>query len=398
MLRPRSRYISQMKVVIYLSLLLIGVQFHCYHLIGPRDVHDNNPTKSLPDHSHPTSEIKCYYEREALHKIAPFNTDFAFRVYKHMASNQANQNILFSPTSISMAFALLSLGATPETRRQIYEGLSFNLSEIEEKTIHRGFCRLIHLFNQPEKHTTMKVGNALFFDKSSEVLPKFLDDAETFYDADIFYTNFLNSTAAKQQINDDVMNKTDGKIVDIVRDLCEHTAMTLVNYAYFEDYWKNSFQDQLTVEKDFFAHQNNTVRLNFMYQKSKFKILYDEDMSCSVVVIPCIGNTEAWFILPDKGKLKDVERSWGKENLDRWRTSFQYKEIELWMPKFSISTSYDLEDVLHGLGVTNIFDSYAGLSGIIEKHNLRVNKAVHGVQPELFKRMRAPVEVPPIIH
>ncbi|XP_054828499.1 serpin A3-5-like [Eublepharis macularius] len=169
------------------------------------------------------------------HKFVSFNTYFSFRLYKKVVSYQVRKNVFFYPVSISTTPVMLALGAKPETQSFVSRGLGFNLSELEEREIHRGFCQFIHRFNLP-REKIMKTGNVLFLEESLKVLPKFLEAVEMPYQVETISTNFLNATAAIQQINDYVKNKTYGEINNAITSLSTYTVMILVNYIYFKGF------------------------------------------------------------------------------------------------------------------------------------------------------------------
>uniref|UniRef100_A0A672YAW6 Thyroxine-binding globulin n=1 Tax=Sphaeramia orbicularis TaxID=375764 RepID=A0A672YAW6_9TELE len=57
------------------------------------------------------------------------NKDFALRLYTNLANHADSQgkNIFFSPVSVSVALAALSVGARGETHEQLFTGLGFNM-------------------------------------------------------------------------------------------------------------------------------------------------------------------------------------------------------------------------------------------------------------------------------
>ncbi|WP_420726332.1 serpin family protein, partial [Hwanghaeella sp. LZ110] len=65
---------------------------------------------------------------DACHLLAPYNADFAFSLYKKLASHPKAQgvNIFFSPLGISMALSMLALGAKGSTHSQIYSSLGYD--------------------------------------------------------------------------------------------------------------------------------------------------------------------------------------------------------------------------------------------------------------------------------
>ena len=65
-------------------------------------------------------------------------------------------------------------------------------------------------------------------------------------------------------------------------------------------------------------------------------------------------------------------------HMTRWRNSLQPRLIHtLSLPKFSISSDYNLEDTLSELNIQKVFTSEADLSGITGVRNLEVSQVVH---------------------
>lgn len=90
-------------------------------------------------------------------------------------------------------------------------------------------------------------------------------------------------------------------------------------------YWEYPFSTAFIREADFFVDANTTVKVNMMFRGGYYKYFHDEDLACSVVEVPYKGEAAALFILPDEGKLQDVERALEKETLLKWSRSFTSK-------------------------------------------------------------------------
>uniref|UniRef100_A0A8C0WV52 Serpin domain-containing protein n=1 Tax=Castor canadensis TaxID=51338 RepID=A0A8C0WV52_CASCN len=297
------------------------------------------------------------------------NTDFAFSLYKQLASENPNKNVIFSPLSISTALAFLSLGAHNTTLKEILEGLKFNLTEISEAEIHQGFQQLLRTLNQPGDHLQLNMGNAMFVQEQQELQAKFRKDAQALYAAQAFLTNFQEPAAAEKFINDYVKKETQGKIVDLVKGLDTQTVMVLVNYIFFKG---EALRDCPQTREQFSFEQSQSVKVPMMsIEDLTTPFFRDEELSCTVVELKYTGNASALFILPDQGKMQELTM------LRSFHFSFSRRIDELYLPKFSISSDYDLEYILPQLGIKEVFTRQADLSGLMQDGKLMVSQVVH---------------------
>ncbi|NXA11259.1 A1AT2 antiproteinase, partial [Sapayoa aenigma] len=304
--------------------------------------------------------------------------DFVFRFYKQAISKEADKNVFFSPMSISTAFAMLAFGAKSTTLSQIFEGLGFdNLTETRIRDIHDSFHKVLTVLNCAASNITLNTGNALFTASGYEPQESFLQNTKQFYEADFFSSNFHEPEEAKKQINKYVGEKTKGKIPELVCHLDPSTVLVLVNYIYFKAAWEKSFDPSGTHEDDFFVNTNASVRVNMMQRESITDTYYDQDLSCKVVELPYQGTARALFILPDDGKMKQVEDALSKETVCKWDNKFETRRLNLQLPKFSVSGSYDVKKLFEELGITEVFSGNADLSGISGSHNLQISQAIH---------------------
>ncbi|NWV15214.1 A1AT2 antiproteinase, partial [Ptilonorhynchus violaceus] len=304
--------------------------------------------------------------------------DFVFRFYKQVTSKEADKNVFFSPMSISTAFAMLAVGAKSTTLSQIFEGLGFdNVTETRTHKIHESFHKVLSVLNSADVNITLNIGNALFTATGYEPQESFLQNTKQFYVADFFSSDFHKPKEAKEQINKYVEEKTKGKIPELVGHLDPSTVLVLVNYIYFKAAWEKSFDPSRTYEDDFFVSTNASVRVNMMHRDGVSDSYYDQDLSCMVVELPYQGTARALLILPDDGKMKQVEDALSKETVCKWDSKLVTRRLNLQLPKFSISGSYDVKTLFEEMGITEVFSSNADLSGISGNHDLQVSQAIH---------------------
>ncbi|XP_058511357.1 alpha-1-antichymotrypsin-like [Ochotona princeps] len=305
------------------------------------------------------------------------NADFACNLYKQLALLNQDKNIIFSPLSISTALAFLALGAQGSTLTELLQGLKFNLTEMPEKEIHQGFRQLLLTLRQPQEQLQLSLGNALF--AGQQLLPAFLEGAQELYAAEAFDTNFQDTATARKLINDHVAQKTQNKIVDLIKDLDPQTIMILVNFILFKAHWEQPFDPSDTIPSRFYLKKDKWVDVPMMtIRRLKTPYFQDDELPCTVVVLNYVGNASAIFILPDEDKMQEVEASLSLETLKRWRDSVKTTCItELYLPKFNISSEFDLIDVLPKLGISEVFTTKGDLSGITGHRNVVLSKAVH---------------------
>uniref|UniRef100_A0A4W2E4S9 Serpin domain-containing protein n=1 Tax=Bos indicus x Bos taurus TaxID=30522 RepID=A0A4W2E4S9_BOBOX len=309
------------------------------------------PENVTPEEQHKVTSVDG-------HSLASSNTDFAFSLYKQLALKDPNKNVIFSPLSVSIALAFLSLG------------LMFNLTETPETEIHQGFQHLLQTFNQPSNQLQLSVGNAIFVPEELKLLDKFRKDAEAFYASEVLSINFKDSEAAVKLINEYVKNKTHGKIEKLLNDLDVLTNLILLNYIFFKAQWKTPFNPNHTYESEFHVSKNERVKVPMMTLRLETPYFRDEELGCTLVELTYTSNDSALFILPDEGKMQDLEAKLTPETLTRHID-------ELSLPRFSISSDYQLRDILSQLGIKKIFTSDADFSGITNDHKLAVSQVIH---------------------
>ncbi|XP_008835798.1 kallistatin [Nannospalax galili] len=316
-------------------------------------------------------------------KVAPSNIDFAFRLYHLIASQSSGKNIFFSPISISTALAMLSLGAGGDSRTQILKSLGFNLTELPLPIIHEGFRFTQRVLSLPIGEVNTYVGNALVLSQDLEPLPEFTRDTKGSYNTELLRTDFRDVEGTTQLINHYVKEKTHGMITNFVSGgLSPDIKMVLLNYIYFQGLWVKPFPFSGVVVRDFHVDENTVVKVPMMLQDQREHwYIHDKRVPCSVLRMDYRGEAVAFFILPREGKMKEVEQVLSPGMLERWNRLLQhryfYRTVELYLPKFSISNSYALDQILPDLGFQDLFSSRANFSGITKQEKLKLSKSLH---------------------
>ncbi|NP_001125953.1 corticosteroid-binding globulin precursor [Pongo abelii] len=309
--------------------------------------------------------------------LASANVDFAFSLYKHLVALSPKKNIFISPVSISMALAMLSLGTCGHTRAQLLQGLGFNLTGRSETEIHQGFQHLHQLFAESDTSLEMTMGNALFLDGSLELLESFSADIKHYYESEVLAMNFQDWATASRQINSYVKSKTQGKIADLLSGLDSPAILVLVNYIFFKGTWTQPFDLASTREENFYVDETTVVKVPMMLQSSTISYLHDSELPCQLVRLNYVGNGTVFFILPEKGKMNTVIAALSRDTINRWSAGLTSSQVDLYIPKVTISGVYDLGDVLEEMGIADLFTNQANFSRITQDAQLKSSKVVH---------------------
>ncbi|CAO2587251.1 Plasma serine protease inhibitor [Lemmus lemmus] len=332
----------------------------------------------VASHYHPRPQEKKKVKASSVSaRVTPRSKDFAFSLYRALASEAPDQNVFFSPLSVSMSLAMLSMGTGSHSKTQIMEGLGLSLQQSQEAELHKGFQHLLQRFSQFRDGLQLSLGSALFTDPAVRIRNNFLSAIKTLYMADTLSTNFGISDMAKKQINDYVAKQTKGKIVDLIKKLQSTHVMVLINYIFFKAKWETAFSDKNTHKEDFHVTPKQTIQVLMMNREDEYHYTVDRDISCTVVRLPYQGNATALFVLPNEGKMQQVEKGLNEGALKNWLKTAIKRRLSLYLPKFSIEGTYHLEKILPKLGIKDVFTSHADLSGMTDHANINLSEVVH---------------------
>lgn len=181
-------------------------------------------------HHHPRAAKKRVRELPVATTAVPSNREFTFDLFRALSAASPNENIIFSPLSISATLGMIALGAGSNTKAQILEGLQ----QDREEEVHRAFHQLLQELSRPREDLQLSLGNVLFVKSTVHIHDTFLSAVRTLYLADTFPANFGDPQVARKQINDYVAKQTKGKIVDLVKSLEGTEVMVMVNYIFFK--------------------------------------------------------------------------------------------------------------------------------------------------------------------
>ncbi|XP_037536460.1 serine protease inhibitor A3M [Nematolebias whitei] len=299
------------------------------------------------------------------------NKEFAFRLYRELSglSDTRGKNVFFSPFCVSGILATLSIGAREETHQQIFNVLGFNNFQLSQTDVEEAFCRIV----KSEQAQTITSGTAVFVDNMFEPQPEFLDVLKQFSFVKVFSVDFTKAIDSVNTLNKYVSDKTNGRINKLVDSLNSSTVLYLLNYIYYKGKWPIGFDPALTKLDEFNVDENNKVPVQMMKIEKHF-YTFDEEIGTFVLHLPFSNSFSMLLLMPDN--MTTLENIISPAHVTEWLNVTESRDCGIYIPKFSIKTSYTLNDVLKEMGMTDMFD-HANLNGISKNERNLTSEVVH---------------------
>ncbi|XP_045667626.1 leukocyte elastase inhibitor [Ursus americanus] len=321
-----------------------------------------------------------------MEQLSTANTHFAVDLFRSLNKDNPTGNIFISPLSISSALAMIFLGTRGNTAAQVSKTLHFDTV----KEIHSRFQSLNADINKRGAPYILKLANRLYGEKTYNFLPEFLTSTQKMYGAELASVDFQKASEdSRKVINEWVKGQTEGKIPELLAAgvVDSMTKLVLVNAIYFKGSWEDEFGKEDTVDTPFRLNKVRKTKktVKMMYQKKKFPFGYIQDLKCRVLELPYRGRELSMIILlPDDIEdestgLKKIEEQLTLEKLCEWTKAenLDRVEVNVHLPKFKLEESYNLNSHLAHLGVQDLFNSKADLSGMSGARDLFISKIVH---------------------
>ncbi|XP_062406075.1 alpha-1-antitrypsin homolog isoform X2 [Sardina pilchardus] len=350
----------------------------CVAWAAPHEGHDHDHDHDHSHMHHGKDEAHPHHgDAHALcHKLSPHNADFAFALYKKLNAlpDAGSKNVFFSPVGISLALSMLALGAKGETHSQLYSTLGY--SGLTPAEVNEGYEHMLHMLGHAQGNMQLEAGGALAIRDGFKVLDKFLEDAKHYFESETFSVDFSKPDVAAAEINKFIAKKTNNKINDMVSSLDPDTLIMLISYVHFRGKWQKHFDAKVTRKADFHVDDKTKVTVDMMQRTGRYDFYEDSDNFTTVLMLPYKGNASMMIVLPDEGKMKEVEAMISKEHLTNWHNNLFRSSVDVFLPKFSISADYPLKDILSEMGMVDAFTDAADFSAMAEE-KVKVSKVAH---------------------
>ena len=318
---------------------------------------------------HETAEVGAVSDLDD--QLVEANTGFGLELFRNIYEEEGEENLFISPASISLALSMTYQGAEGETKKEMADVLGYEDMELEK--LNQANADLLTILGRPDEGVEISLANSIWKRVGLDFYEEFLEDNQNYFDAEVQALNFDNPEAS-EIINQWVEEETRGHIEDIVEDDIDHdTIMFLINALYFQGDWTETFDEEKTMNRPFYAPTGER-EVPMMFRDDEIEYL-EEDLF-QAVRLP-YGEEERvsmYVFLPhEDAGLEGFYEELNRENMTQWTNSFQKMEGKLGLPRWEMEYEVDLKDHLVEMGMETAFD-----------HNLAD-----------FSNMR---EIPPVVY
>jgi serpin B len=305
------------------------------------------------------------------------NTAFSWALYARLKPGDGN--LFFSPYSISTCLALAYSGARGDTAAQMARTLHW---DPDQNQLAASFGELQGQINNPrdKRGIELDLANGLWAQQDHPFLPAFLEVARRRFGAKVEQVDFrVGGEAVRKEINDWVSHQTKGKITGLIQPgaLDPATRLVLANAIYFKGRWAREFNKRNTTQASFSVTPSRKIEAPLMHLTADFK--YAEVEGVQLLELPYAGDDLVMVVLlpRESDGLTSLEGRLNEQTLGRWRAQSREQKVEVFFPKFKLTTQFNLAQPLVEMGLSDAFSRRADFSGMDGERDLLISTVVH---------------------
>uniref|UniRef100_A0A7M4E278 Serpin family E member 3 n=1 Tax=Crocodylus porosus TaxID=8502 RepID=A0A7M4E278_CROPO len=292
------------------------------------------------------------------HELKELMTEFAINLYQQLADPENRTNLIISPASVIISLELLQFGAQGNTFAQLENALGFNIHD--ERV--QDFMRAVHEeMTNTSQGTVVQLACALFIQASVHLSPFFIEHATLWANSSLQQTNFSEPNRTAAQISEWVSNE-EADSISLERASSPLNQIAVVSTLYFKSMWQKKFFFTDTQPLAFTTAEGFILKVPTMYQTADVNYGQFHTASLeqfSVIELPYLGETVSMFVvLPSdrRTSLSHIESHLSAKTITLWANNLKRIKMDIFLPRFSIQSHFDLKWILPMLGITDIFD------------------------------------------
>lgn len=339
-----------------------------------------------------SAEPACRRADPLVRQVVKDNTAFAIDLYAQVRRKPGN--LFFSPVSVSTALAMTLAGARGETADEMKRTLHFTL---DPPKLDQAFGRLLSRWRaqsraEPSGDSSeadppspeLFLANRVWVQAGVPLRPAFVTVTKNKYGAPVAQLDFARSPEpAREEINRWVEQQTRNKISKLLQPgtIDSDTAVVLTNAIYFKGAWASPFDESYTSKQPFFTEASRSHPVQMMHQVEEMAYAKVDGAQVLEMDYAHRGSQRAFslmIILPtDRDGLASLESGLSADRLSSWIGSLKNNEVDVYLPKFTFTSDFQLNDTLEQMGMRHAFTPEADFSGITAGSGIYISHVVH---------------------
>jgi serpin B len=300
---------------------------------------------------------------------------FGFDVLRELRSHHPDGNVFISPTSIAVALAMTSNGASGTTREAILKTLHADGQSIDAFNAANR-----ELAEQMAKTTSVQLSmaNALWLEQELPVNPSFVQTLESAFGAHAQNVNF-RSPAALEAINAWVAEHTNNRIERILDNVDPATIAVLTNAIAFKGKWTAAFDPKMTQQHEFKTGSGAARQVQMMKHTAEYR--YANTDGLEVIRLPYAdGSFAMYVVLPqDATRMQSFVEKLTPEAFTELLSSLRTQNGTIELPRFTTKYDTTLNTVLKKLGMGIAFSDSANFNDISKApKQFQISEVRHG--------------------
>lgn len=317
---------------------------------------------------------------EGIAEVVTANNQFAIAMYKQIEgkSEQADDNVFFSPYSLSTAMAMLYAAAEGETKQQIQKTFHYPSMDI----LNPNSAALYNKFNKPNPGYKLATVNDLWMQQGLTPTKSYIDTVQRYYSGQVTAVDFEGSPdPARQSINKRIAEKTNQLIPELLPrgSIKSDTAVVLTNAIYFKGDWTLPFTAERTSAQPFYNDIGRASSVQMMRQQSYFD--YYEDKHIQVVQLPYKGDDLSMLVVLPKFNhklaMQQLAKSLSATKVKQWSSGLVRQEVNLHLPKFKLDARYQMKTLLANMGMPKAFQNNAEFNLYADGPPIKLDEVYH---------------------
>lgn len=280
-----------------------------------------------------------------------------------MVLTESGTNQTYSPISFAYALGVLGSGASGQTARNIAKALETSTMTAASK----GLSWFYTTHYDDHEGSVLKIANSLWLQEDYPIKEEFAKKAAEQFYASAYSVDFSEQATADAMAKW-ISEQTSG-LLNPTFQANPDQILSIINTLYFEGAWVDSFDAANNTEETFTLEDGSEVDATYMNRTFQGATYYETD-DYTLFEVSFEGGQTMKFVLPKEGNALETlldQESLGQILSEQEESSVRYADVNFKLPKFSFDSEFDLNEACKALGLEELLEGKADLSGITDE-------------------------------